>query len=77
MHVHLELRGLADAQFAVAHGCQEVQRLGLVEHVGIHQELVAVGELATLPVVDLLDLDLRSGVARKGQLVDERAFPCP
>ena len=74
VNVHLELRRLAHAQLAVAHGCQEVQRLGLVEHVGIHQELVAVGELAALPVVDLLDLDLRSGVARKGQLVDERAL---
>ena len=74
VHVHLELRAFAHAQLAVAHGGQEVQRFVLVEHVGVNQELVAVRVFAAFPVVDLLDLDLRGGVARECQLVDKRAF---
>ena len=75
VHVHLELRHLAHAQLAVAHGGQEVQRLLAVEAVGVHEELVAVAELGALPVVHLLDLHLRVRPAGEGQLVDHGARP--
>ena len=65
MHVHLEARGIAHAQLAIAHGGQEAQRIFLVEGLGIDQELVAVAVLAAFPVVDVLDLDL--GLAAQGR----------
>ncbi len=42
VHVHLELRHLAHAQLAVAHGGEELKRGILVQGIGIHEELVAV-----------------------------------
>ena len=74
VNVHFELGLLANAQLAVAHRRQKVERLVLVEHVRIDEELVAVGVLGALPVVDLLDRDLRSRAGTgKSELVAKGA----
>ena len=74
VNVHLELGFLANAQLAVAHRGQEIERLILVEHVGIDEEFVAVGVLGALPVVDLLDRNLRGGAGTgERELVAEGA----
>ena len=74
VNVHLELGFLANAQLAVAHRGQEIERLILVEHIGIDEEFVAVGVLGALPVVDLLDRDLRSRAGTgKSELVAKGA----
>ena len=73
VHVHLELRHLAHAQLAVAHGREELQGGVLVQGVGIHEELVAVAVLGALPVVHLLDLHLGVRAPGEGHLVDHGA----
>ena len=74
VNVHFELGLLANAQLAVAHRRQKVERLVLVEHVGIDEELVAVGVLGALPVVNLLDRDLRGSTCTgKRELVAKGA----
>ena len=71
--MHLELRHLAHAQLAVAHGGEELKRGILVQGIGIHEELVAVAVLGALPVVHLLDLHLGVRPPGEGHLVDHGA----
>ena len=73
VHVHLELRHLAHAQLAVAHGGEELKRGILVQGIGIHEELVAVAVPGALPVVHLLDLHLGVRPPGEGHLVDHGA----
>ena len=75
VNVNLELGGGANAELAVAHSSEELERSLRVEGFGINQELVAITILGTFPVVNLLDLNLRGHVsASESQLVTERTL---
>ncbi len=70
MNMNFELRRASYAQLAISHSLQEVERFFGVKRFGINQELVTVLVFRALPVVDLLDFNLRSSSSGKSKLVD-------
>ena len=75
VHVHLEVGMHAHHEVAVAHRGQKLLRRVRVHVVGMDEELGAVAVRRSLPVVDLLDLDLGSGAAGEREFVAERPLP--
>ena len=70
MNMNFELRRASYAQLAISHSLQEVERFFRIKRFGINQELVTVLVFRALPVVDLLDFNLRSSSSGKSKLVD-------
>ena len=74
VNMHLEVRVHADHKVAIAHGGKELLRRVNIDRIGMNEELGAVTVGGTLPVVDLLDLDLRSGTGERHSIAHEAVF---